>query len=216
MDILLEILIILNHITTWALRLSPVILAILAISVAVDIFKKKFYWSKFALLFVATTIILIIIQFPLGYEFTKSIINGPSQESTLLETANWKTYTNSVGKFTIKYPSSWTINETHELSNRTVDDPKEINTTTLDGKEGQIVLQWGPMGFGGGCDEKDKKTLQLQDISVEICNGINNNSAYWSQIYPPKNHEPGFGASATGIVGSKSLIEKIFSTLSFY
>lgn len=118
MDISLTVVKIISSITPWALPLS---LVMLVISVVVDVFKKKFYWSKFALFFVAITIILLIIQISLTYKLTKSIINSPSQSSTSSETANWKTYTGKA--FSIKYNKEYSYQES-----KTVSSPEYPNT----------------------------------------------------------------------------------------
>lgn len=102
MDILLISLF--ARLTSWILPLS---LIILSISVVVDILKKKFYWTKFALIFLSVTTFLLIIQIAFTYHLAKSIINNPTQTSTSIETDNWKTYTNTNHYFLLKYPPNW-------------------------------------------------------------------------------------------------------------
>jgi hypothetical protein len=131
------------------------------------------------------------------------------------ETISWKTYTNPVGKFSIQYPVNWKLVESHERSNKVVDDPKEINTATLSGQNGEIVLEWGPMGFGGGCDETDHTTLQLKQVNLPICKAINNGKIVFSQIYPP-DQTPAFSAYAsTTEPETEDVIKNVFATLSF-
>lgn len=152
-----------------------------------------------------------------GDRFTQSLTD--EEKDSLKpppDTSTWKTYTNKLGKFSINYPVNWTTKEIHVLSNRVVDDPKEINTTVLSGKEGEIVMQWGPMGFGGGCD--DWTTLELQSGTVPVCKVVHKDGTVtWGLIHPPdKNHQPAFGARATAKdQSSADLIETIFSTLEF-
>lgn len=62
---------ILAYITPWAL---PSSILMLIISIGVDIFKKKFRWSKFALIFLGITIILLIIEIKLAYQISQSIM----------------------------------------------------------------------------------------------------------------------------------------------
>ncbi|MDP3973426.1 MAG: hypothetical protein Q8P92_01200 [Candidatus Daviesbacteria bacterium] len=49
----------------------------LIISIVIDIFKKKFHWSKYALIFLVVTVVLLIIQIKLIYSVTGNILNNP-------------------------------------------------------------------------------------------------------------------------------------------
>ncbi len=99
-----------------------------------------------------------------------------------ISTTNWKTYTNPIKSVTIQYPPTWTVKESHTLNNRVVDNPKEINTAVLSGKEGEITIEWGPMGFGGGCDPKYHKTFKIQEKNYDICNIVEDNG---DEIWAP-------------------------------
>lgn len=122
--------------------------------------------------------------------------------------------------FNISYPVYWTAEERHWLSNREVDDPNEINTAIFKGDEGEVTVQWGPMGFGGGCDEKDQKQLKIKNKTLKICNGIDENgNEFWSQISnSAKDDESLTGAWATSYKPAdqnSKIIIKILSTLEF-
>ncbi len=122
--------------------------------------------------------------------------------------------------FNISYPVYWTVEEKHSLSNREVDDPSEINTAILKGDEGEVTVQWGPMGFGGGCDEKDQKELKIKNETIKICNSIDENgNEGWSQIGNyVKDDELATGAWATSYKPAdqnSKIIIKILSTLEF-
>src|ERR1035437_16784 len=118
---------------------------------------------------------LFILVVIFSFMFQKNVnTNSVSMQTSKVNSmTNWKTYTRNVPadktpyynnpKFTItiQYPSNWAVKESHTLSNRVVDNPKEINTAVLSGKGGEIVMEWGPMGFGGGCDPSMNKKLQL-------------------------------------------------------
>jgi len=69
MDYLLVITKILSFLTTIGL---PVSLIGLVIGAILDIKNKKFYWSKFALLFLIATFILLLVQIKLTYQLTSS------------------------------------------------------------------------------------------------------------------------------------------------
>lgn len=74
MEIALIIARMLSFIMPWAL---PASVMLLVISAVVDVFKRKFHWSKFALIFLVVTIILLIIQIRLIYFVTGDILNNP-------------------------------------------------------------------------------------------------------------------------------------------
>lgn len=135
----------------------------------------------------------------------------------VIDTSLWKTYINPLGKFSIQYPPEWVIRELHYPSNAVLDDPEDINTAVLSGKEGEVVLQWGPMGFGGGCG--NWKTQQLKNTTSEVCTYINSNGKdFWGGICAPANHDPAFcsRADAPSSSANEAIINKIYSTLSFY
>lgn len=116
MDILLKITTILAYITPWALPLS---LVMLVTSIVVDVFKKKFYWSKFALFFVATSIILVIIQISLIYKLTKSIISSPSQQNTsTVDQIVKNQYANTTLGYSIMLPEGWSACESGNAGGR--------------------------------------------------------------------------------------------------
>lgn len=128
-------------------------------------------------------------------------------------------YTNPLKTFNIEYPENWTIKESHERSNREIDDPEEINTATLTGKEGEIVLQWGPMGFGGGCDEENSHEFTMKNKTMTICHGEQEDGkAYWSGIGDERHLETPMSARATAnppLQQNKKVIEQILSSLYF-
>lgn len=70
---MLTIAIIIFNITSW---LFPLSILILVVGIVTDIVKKKFYWSKIALLIFIVTIVLFVIQIALTYNVTQKIING--------------------------------------------------------------------------------------------------------------------------------------------
>lgn len=82
-----------------------------------------------------------------------------------------KIYTNKIDTVTIQYPSTWTVKELHMVSNREVDNPMEINTAILSGNEGEVTVEWGPMGFGGGCD-KQYIQFPIKHTSMKICDSL--------------------------------------------
>lgn len=74
MEVSLTIARILSYVTPWAL---PVSLILLIGAAVIDVIKKKFHWSKFALIFLVFTIVLLIVQIKLIYSITGGILNNP-------------------------------------------------------------------------------------------------------------------------------------------
>jgi uncharacterized membrane protein len=71
--VMLAIDLIISHITPW---LFPLSILILVVSIVADIMKKKFYWSKIALIILIVTIVLLVIEMALTYNVTRNVING--------------------------------------------------------------------------------------------------------------------------------------------
>ena len=174
--------------------------------------------SKFftGFVIISTLIAFLVGGFILGKNSVLKELNPtipPADPVIAMKTYEGKT-------FNISYPVYWTIEEKHWLSNREVDDPNEINTAIFKGDEGEVTVQWGPMGFGGGCDEKDQKQLKIKNKTLKICNGIDENgNEFWSQISnSAKDDESLTGAWATSYKPAdqnSKIIIKILSTLEF-
>ncbi|MGH7203814.1 MAG: hypothetical protein ACREHC_05215 [Candidatus Levyibacteriota bacterium] len=114
---------------------------------------------------------------------------GSSPMTSVSSLANAKTYTNKIGTVTLQYPSDWTVKEFHTQSNREIDNPNEINTAFLTGKEGKIIVEWGPMGFGGGCGNDTSShyvQFAIKTTSMKVCDGIIPAGSDW---YGPKGSE---------------------------
>lgn len=137
----------------------------------------------------------------------------------LTSTNNWKTYTNAKIGMTFKYPPSWSLITKHTFSNREVDNPKEINTAVLSGKEGELVLIWGPMGYGGGCDSWKEITIDGKD--QQICSSpFENNTEMWSPITNgSRDYEKANGMRAIvkpPLESNRPIILTIFSTIHYF
>lgn len=145
--------------------------------------EEKILWAKWvlgvAIFALVTSGILHVFEFfmqpqPQSQKTAKQA-NGSSPTPTpiMISTTNWKTYTNSLAELSFKYPPPWTVKEVHEKSNRVIDNPKEINTAIFTGPEGKITLQWGPMGFGGGCDIQYHTEITVGGEKEDICHLVN-------------------------------------------
>lgn len=143
-----------------------------------QVLSKKYLISICILLFVLVSIVVFLFYRHLSEEKVQKY-----DPASLSWQGSSKLYMNHIGNFTIEYPSTWTLNESHTVSNRVVDNPNEINTAKLTGKEGEILIEWGPMGFGGGCDPKDHKMFSIKNKTVDICQSIDDQgNEYWAGI----------------------------------
>ena len=52
----------------------PLSILSLIVGAVFDLFKRKFYWTKFALIFLAITIIILIVLIKLNYQIVNSIL----------------------------------------------------------------------------------------------------------------------------------------------
>lgn len=119
---LLTITQILSLITSW---LFPISIFVVIAGVVVDLLKKRFYWSKFALIFFVITVILLVIQIKLIYRITGDILNNSSNETT-----NWKTYTNKKHNYSLQYPQDWEIEWLAGDEGSTIDDADLIELSS--------------------------------------------------------------------------------------
>ena len=53
----------------------PLSVVCLLLAIILDIWKRKFYWSKYALIFVIITVVLLFFQIKLTYQITGDILN---------------------------------------------------------------------------------------------------------------------------------------------
>lgn len=178
--------------------------------------KARIFLKQHRYFFFGLCLLLIGVLVFIGYKMQKNRWEN-YDDSNIQDMSRWKTYTSSAGKFSIRYPQQWLLHESHSASNREVDNPKEINTASINGPTAEIVLQWGPMGFGGGCFDTDRTILHLKEGPISMCHTLNDQVETWSQIYPPESKPiPAFGANATSSEKKNApVIEKIFSTLTF-
>ena len=119
------LLLLLAAITPWLLLISVMFLFI---GIGRDIFKKKFHWSKWAFIFFAGTILLLLMQIAITYGVTQGIMHESSDKQN-----NWKTYTNTEGKYSFTYSAEsfdLHINEIHEFETENSFLPKK-NTIQL-------------------------------------------------------------------------------------
>jgi len=96
------------------------------------------------------------------------------------ETANWKTYTDPVSGYTVKYPPNWTLTE----------GPKKGEGASFDyiylhikGSEGELEVHSANQ-LGGGCSVGYEK-IQLKSIQATTCHyaAMENEGEHWDSIY---------------------------------
>jgi len=139
---------------------------------------------------------------------------SPSPTPTQDPTASWKTYTsdycgtsNPKTKFSISIPSNW---------NSTVQEDKIWAKHSLSGEKGEKFTVICGIGFGGGCDPKDKKEIKIGNKTQLGCYGEQEGRVYLSQV--------GAQAGEVGVTieadfpndeESKEILNKILSTFRF-
>ena len=170
----------------------------------------------------------ITVNVPIVSQVQKNVI--PTPTLVPIDISNWKTYTRIVPadktrdyndpefKITMQYPSDWTLKESHTLSNRVVDNPEEINTAEFTGKEGKITIEWGPMGFGGGCDQP-YTILHIKNMAINVCHYISSNGTEnWTRIDDINQNQPSEANATAGppLSVNSPIIKTILSTLAFY
>lgn len=127
-------------------------------------------------------------------------------------TVSWKTYTNNFANFSLKYPDTLTYTE-KSFS----DKEKQV---VFKGVEGSLTINMATSdyspGWGGGCDEKDKKKITFIGNQVEVC--LNDNGMH--ELYtshPSGNWNLNISATFLGSSPAKSqeLFNQILSTFKF-
>src|SRR5438067_1583066 len=85
--------------------------------------------------------------------------------------------------------------------------------------EYKIVIQWGPMGFGGGCELPQHKMFKLQNKTIDICNTIDNKgNEHWGGIGNGVTDDSIAEARATAYPPTninEKVVEAVLSTLTF-
>lgn len=160
MEVFIFIVRVLNTITMLGLPLS---LILLVLSSVIDVFKKQFRWSKYALIFFVGIVILLIIQLLSTYLISGSIINDTS-----ISTASQKVYKDTNSTLSFEYPQDWNV----------IEGPKQVSDEIYDydylkltGKEGEITIMRANQ-LGGGCSVLYEK-IKLKNLETDTCHEIN-------------------------------------------
>lgn len=125
--------------------------------------------------------------------------------SSVAPIADWESYANEEGKFSIKYPPHWKW----EID----DSAGDYKRLALTGPEGEVLIDWGS-GFGGACPQGFEK-VKIKSGVINSCHTIlEDGSDNWSLDIPPRA-DMGYGGFATAKKGNKDLILQILSTLDF-
>jgi len=66
----------LSFLASIMIPLMGLSLVFLVVAIVRDVIKKKFFWTKFALVAVAIALVIIVITISYTYNVTTSIING--------------------------------------------------------------------------------------------------------------------------------------------
>lgn len=129
------------------------------------------------------------------------------------DTANWKTYTSTEAKVSFAYPSDWAVKE---------EDHGEYKRISIEGKEGDIALDYGS-GFGGAClTESGYEDFKIGNAQTQACHEIYKDAEKWSLSNMKKDgvnfnniNYSGFVTANAPYKDNRDLILKILSTLKF-
>lgn len=98
----------------------------------------------------------------------------PSPKPTVDPTANWKTYTNSVLQFSIRYPSDWNI---EEIENKTIILIKSPNVEYQEPvnkvvKGAEIRIQISPYNYSGNISSLIQKPGTVPEADITYISSI--------------------------------------------
>lgn len=139
---------------------------------------------------------------------------APIAETQKDETADWKTYKNDEGKFSLKYPSIWKFTTSSSNSGA-------MKTIIFTGNEGIVQVDYG-QGFGGMCQQGYEK-IQIGDEQFDACHYVGNGSMgegfeQWDVSAKEFSNNLGIGMFVTANkphLSNRVTILKIISTFKF-
>jgi len=88
---------------------------------------------------------------------------------------DWKEYSNSEGGFSLKYPSSWVIDDKTSEGSIEYGPPKNVIFT---GGQGILQVSYGT-GFGGMCEQGYEKLL-IGNKNFDVCHEVIEDVERWS------------------------------------
>jgi len=175
------------------------------------------YQKGISSIIIVVVLAVILVCVGGAYYFKQQQAKPVSKSSVVDATANWKTYTNNEGEFSIQYPPEWKVTERRGNGN------SNSKGITLEGKEGSVYLDWGS-GFGGMCDP-NKKTLKLYNNSVLTCSDTLNKDGTENWSFSSIGELPYQKVNSIGHIVSaiankpsslnRAVILKIFSTIKY-
>ena len=166
-------------------------------------------------------------------EFAPCPTQGPPPPTTTTttapdDTANWKTYTDAVAGFELKYPANWSYLVKSSTTTSSGQQGKEIYSGSLSffGPEGQIELVFGD-GFGGGPCAEMKTGGKLVDVkigdhTIPLCNYSEGGKIYYGSPFGdaggPITSNSSYNFTYSFLESNpqnKNLIDQILSTFKF-
>lgn len=168
--------------------------------------RKRIYIPLIIFIMIALTLNIYFLWQINKNKNSKIDIETPVKSDT--DVTNWKSYQNTEAKFSVKYPTNWTLEILSADTN--------IRSEGIDGPEGKIIFTWGTVAQERCLPDFEK--IQLQEEVLNTCHSIENSGIEnWQQI----NKDYGnFTVSVSAIANSPSyknrdLILLILSNLKF-
>ncbi|RJR25890.1 hypothetical protein C4578_00650 [Candidatus Microgenomates bacterium] len=157
-------------------------------------------------------------------------VSEPTITPVVDETTNWKTYSDNIAKFEIKYPAGWSYSvktKTKVSYGVNSNEPIYYGNLSFSGPEGQIELVFGD-GFGGATCQVAKgagarlANIKIGDYNIPLCNYKQGEIIYYDSPFGdaggPRIGNTSYNFSFSyreSSPESKDLILEILSTLKF-
>ncbi len=140
-----------------------------------------------------------------------------------IDTSSWKTYTNSLVKFSLEHPANLEINESKVTeTSETTGAPIKQGQVEFKGTEGSLIISFAitngvpySAGWGGGCEAENRASVNFLGNQTSVC--INGKSLWvlYGQ-HPQKYSEVSISATFNPpYTTNKDVILQILSTFKF-
>lgn len=169
------------------------------------------------LIFIGIFIVLLVLLWKPYW----NNLNNQNLKGSQNETANWKTYTDQYGYYTISYPSNWTVTYSEPDNNIYAKATKGRSSIAFGGPQGSVQVWWLET-YGGGCDPENHAKIKVGNEEQDTCHSFDQQKhmELWSIIQKeldPNTHL-GIQIEAMAISSNKTnrnVILKILSSFKF-
>ena len=104
-----------------------------------------------------------------------NVQSNANDQNSNTENADWKTYINNEGKFSLEYPSHWKLDD---RSNEGYIEYGPNKNVIFTGEEGYLQVSYGN-SFGGMCPQGYEK-IQIGSKEFDVCHSVENDIENWS------------------------------------